>query len=168
MAMEPDSKPGRKVAFALLLLGALGFGMLIYPMMVIQPFRRQGETELKAALWVMRWRPYFEAVAVAGTLAVTFWYWRVQSRIRPRVFVAIAALLICGAAALTRVNVFELMFHRYDKPAFSSASKSKLDPDEKVIAIVLNRQARAYPIRSMSYHHIVNDEVGGIPVVATY
>jgi hypothetical protein len=28
--------------------------------------------------------------------------------------------------------------------------------------------ARAYPIRSISYHHVVNDTVGGVPIVATY
>jgi hypothetical protein len=60
------------------------------------------------------------------------------------------------------------MFHHYDLPTYSPAAGSKLDGDEKVIAINLHGQARAYPIRSMSYHHVVNDEVGGIPVVATY
>jgi hypothetical protein len=49
-----------------------------------------------------------------------------------------------------------------------AASESKLDGAEKVIAISLGGVARAYPIRSMSYHHIVNDEVNGVPVVATY
>jgi hypothetical protein len=28
--------------------------------------------------------------------------------------------------------------------------------------------ARAYPIRTMGYHHIVNDVVGGTALVATY
>ena len=152
--------------FAALL--AVSFGLLVYPMVVIQPFRHQGETELQAALSIIRWRPYFEALAAAGAICVLFWYFRRQARIWPRVSASLTALLVFSAAALTRLNVYEMMFHPYDRPAFSRAVESKLDGDEKVIAITLNGQARAYPIRGMSYHHIVNDEVGGIPVVATY
>jgi hypothetical protein len=37
-----------------------------------------------------------------------------------------------------------------------------------VIAVRFGSDARAYPINMMGYHHIVNDVVGGIPVVVTY
>ncbi len=45
---------------------------------------------------------------------------------------------------------------------------SKLDKDEKVIAVKIGASARAYPIRGMSYHHIINDVVGNVAIVATY
>jgi hypothetical protein len=77
-------------------------------------------------------------------------------------------MCVCALAALSRVNVYELMFHPLGSPAFESAGESRLDKDEKVIAIEVNGAARAYPIRGMSYHHIVNDMVGGVPIVATY
>ena len=35
-------------------------------------------------------------------------------------------------------------------------------------ACAFNGDARAYPIREMAYHHIVNDVVGGVPIAATY
>ena len=155
----------------LALFGALllvSIGLLTYPMAVIQPFRRQGETELKAALWIIRWRPYFEAAAAAGAIAAAAWYWQRQPRKWPRILTAFAVLVICAAAALSRVNVYEMMFHRYDRPSFSPAAESKVEADDKVLAIVLGGQARAYPIRTMAYHHVVNDELGGIPLVATY
>ena len=61
------------------------------------------------------------------------------------------------------------MFHPAGRAQPSSPpAESRLDKDEKVIAIQVNGAARAYPIRSMSYHHIVNDVVGGVPIVATY
>jgi hypothetical protein len=50
----------------------------------------------------------------------------------------------------------------------SAAGESKLDGGEMVIAVKIAGSARAYPIRSMSYHHIFNDVVGGEPIVATY
>ena len=31
-----------------------------------------------------------------------------------------------------------------------------------------NKSARAYPIRSLSYHHVLNDMLDGVPIVATY
>ena len=166
--MVDTTKPGRVATLLFAALTLLSVGMLAYPMIVIQPFRHQGEVELKVALWLFRWRIYFEAAVVVFALGVLAWYWQRQHRAWLRLAACAAALLICGAAGLSRVNIFEIMFHRYDRPAFEAASASKLDGDEKVIAIVLGGQARAYPIRSMSYHHIVNDEVGGIPVVATY
>ena len=132
----------------------------MYPMMVIRPFRRQGETELGVALWVIRWRVYFELLAVAGALWI-FARRRLWST-------GVLALLVCGAAGLTRVNVFEIMFHRYEAPAFARVADAKVDPDDKVLAIVVNGAARAYPIRNIAYHHIINDEVGGRAVVTTY
>lgn len=163
-----SSKPGRIVALVLFVLVVLAFGLLIYPLMIIQPFKHQDEGDLKAALWVMRWRPYFEIAVVAAALYTMVWYWRQKRRIWGRVLAVIGVAIVCGGAALTRINVYEIMFHHYDQPTYSPVADSKLDGGEMVIAINLNGQARAYPIRSMSYHHVVNDEVGGIPVVATY
>ena len=37
-----------------------------------------------------------------------------------------------------------------------------------VIAVKISTYARAYPIRSLSYHHLVNDSLDGVPIVATY
>ena len=37
-----------------------------------------------------------------------------------------------------------------------------------VIAVTLGGESRAYPIREMGYHHIVNDRLHGLPLVVTY
>jgi hypothetical protein len=141
---------------------------LIYPIYVIQPFRPQGVKELAAALLVMRFRAIVTGVCVVLALWSTIRYWRQQWRIWKRVGAVLGAMAVCAVAALSRINVYELMFHPLGSPAFESAGESKLDKDEKVIAIAVNGAARAYPIRGMSYHHIVNDTVGGVPIVATY
>ena len=162
------SKSGSAVWLLFAPLLILSIGLLAYPMFVIQPFRHQGEVELKSALWMVRWRSYFEAAAVVCAIATLIRYWRKQVRTTPRVIACFAALLVCAAAALTSINIFERMFHPYEKPAFSPAAESKVDAGDKVLAIALRGQSRAYPIRTIAYHHIVNDEVGGVPVVATY
>lgn len=43
-----------------------------------------------------------------------------------------------------------------------------LDPAEPVVAIDIDDDARAYPVRAMVWHEIVNDVVGGVPVAVTY
>ena len=80
----------------------------------------------------------------------------------------VAALLVGIFAGLSRINVYEMKFHPVSQPDFVATRDAKLDPDEKVISVRIDGAARAYPIRSMAYHHIVNDVVAGIPIVATY
>jgi hypothetical protein len=78
------------------------------------------------------------------------------------------AIVTLAAACLTHVNIFEIMFHPYPAPAFGNADAAKVDPDDKVVAVTIARESRAYPIRIMGYHHIVNDSVGGVPIAVTY
>jgi hypothetical protein len=43
-----------------------------------------------------------------------------------------------------------------------------LRDDDMVLGMEANAESAAYPVRQMAYHHLVNDTVGGVPVVATY
>jgi hypothetical protein len=141
---------------------------LLYPMLVIQPFRPQGPRELAAALTVLRIRPWLTAIsALASVIAISI-YWRSRTRIWKRILFATGAGLTVMVAVAARVNIFELMFHPVDRPSFATASVAKLDAREKVIAVQVGGQARAYPVRSISYHHVVNDVVNGAAIVATY
>ena len=56
-----------------------------------------------------------------------------------------------------------------DQPAFLAASESSYLPDgDLVLGLEWLGEARAYPIRMLTYHHIVNDTVAGRPVLITY
>lgn len=56
-----------------------------------------------------------------------------------------------------------------DKPKFKPAADIKDMPGrEPVIGLELNGDARAYPLRVLTWHEIVNDIVGGVPVAITY
>ena len=135
--------------------------LLIYPLYVIRPFRAQGAGELAAALAILRFRPAAMVVLIALGGAA---YWR-GGRRWVSLFAA-AGILLC--AGLARVNVFEKMFHPVGQPVFAAIADSTLAGDEKVLAIASGDDARAYPVRSLAYHHIVNDVAGRVPVVATY
>jgi len=139
-----------------------------YPMYVIRPFRAQGARELAAALVIARFRPMATLISALAALAALAGYWRAQPGMRPRILAAVGAGLVCVLVVLARVNVYEIMFHPIDRASFSAAAKSKLDSDEKVIAVQVKGEARAYPIRDLAYHHILNDVVGKTAIVATY
>ena len=56
-----------------------------------------------------------------------------------------------------------------DDPSFVSASDVDfLEENEPVLAVTVNGEARAYPVQIMTWHEIVNDTVGGLPVAVTY
>ena len=56
------------------------------------------------------------------------------------------------------------------QPQFDSvvAASEWLDDSEPVIALELNGDVRAYPLRILVWHELVNDEVGGVAVMVTY
>lgn len=161
----PGSPPA---TLAIPILSALaGLALFVYPMYVIRPFRAQGTRELAVALAVKQAGPWlalgFAALAV-GSVAFFWNSWRWVRRTVGILF----ALVAVGAIALTRFNVYEQMFHPMGAPSAEPAATAKIDSDDMVMAVNINRTARAYPIRTMGYHHIANDWVGGEPIVATY
>ncbi len=139
-----------------------------YPLYVIRPFRHQGARELAAALAVIQARTLVELACVVCSLAALYWYWSQESRRSKRIWAATSTVLVCAFAVGSRINVFELMFHPDTHPAFASITETHIDPDDAVLAVKLGTSARAYPIREMGYHHIINDWVDGKPIVATY
>ena len=160
----------RRFVFTLVLLACLAAGLICvaYPIYVIRPFRHQGPGELAVALAVTRFRPVITVIAAIAAVLAAIGYWRAGARKWKRVLPAAGAALVVVLAFLARVNVYELMFHPLVHPAFTAANEVKLDGAEKVVAVRVGGVARAYPIRSMSYHHVVNDVVDGAAIVATY
>jgi hypothetical protein len=165
--MQPQKSSGKWTALLLVCFAASLF-LLVYPVYVIRPFRHQGAKELMAALAVLRFRPIGEAVAVALATIAAVQYWRARPMLFKRILTVLAATATLACAVLSRINIFELMFHPVGSPDFVAANTANLDGAEKVLAIRVGDAARAYPIRSISYHHVVNDRLGGVPIVATY
>jgi hypothetical protein len=51
---------------------------------------------------------------------------------------------------------------------FADAASTEWLEEEYVIGLALNGEARAYPIRLLSSHELVNDTVGGQPVLISW
>ena len=57
-----------------------------------------------------------------------------------------------------------------DNPKFTTSENANewLDELEPVIAFEINGDARAYPLQILTWHEVVNDVVGGEPIIATF
>lgn len=57
-----------------------------------------------------------------------------------------------------------------DSPGFVTNKDAEgwLTDTEPVVSFELNGEARAYPLQILTWHEIVNDVVGGVPVAATF
>ncbi len=55
----------------------------------------------------------------------------------------------------------------YD-PVFLPASEADTPSNELVIGVVINGEAKAYPITPLRGREIVNDELGGVPILVTW
>ena len=56
-----------------------------------------------------------------------------------------------------------------DHPRFQHAAKVDwLSENDPVLSLTVGKETRAYPLQVMTWHEIVNDTVGGVPVAVTY
>lgn len=53
-------------------------------------------------------------------------------------------------------------------PTLLPANEAKLAAGTKVIGVFVNGEAVAYPLFVLSNHQVVNDEVGGTPICASW
>jgi hypothetical protein len=107
------------------------------------------------------------AALIAVALVVRFWTRGAKPGAKlGALFLALPVLL---AAWLSRQNHFEWMFAPIRDPRFvRAASADFVKPDDMVLAVRIEEDAVAYPVPQLAYHHLVNDEVGRVPIVATY
>ncbi|ESQ16490.1 MAG: hypothetical protein N838_26240 [Thiohalocapsa sp. PB-PSB1] len=108
-------------------------------------------------------------------------------RFPPASLILLTAMLVAVAAPAATKNGFDLSgslvpaheirgggpvrdgIPSIDAPKFVPAHDADfLDAEDRVLGLIRNGQARAYPIRIMNWHEIVNDRLGGTPIAVTY
>ena len=149
-----------------LLAVLIAVGTLVTPYWVMRPFRPQGPSELEVALGVLRFAPWLFAGAIGLALWACVRAWP-RGWLR-RISAGLALLLVGAAAMASRVNLFEQMFAPIGGATFVAVKGAPLPADDVVMAVRVGPEARGYPVRVMAYHHVLNDELGGVPLVITY
>jgi len=156
------------VWLALVVLIVAVLAIVLTPVFLIMPFKAQTPRVVEISYLMRRWSPLLTLFASALILLLAIKLWlggRWWSR-------ALLVLLLLPAFAVTwlaRQNHFEWMFNPLPNPAYTkSADVSFIDDDDRVLSVTIGGESVAYPVRLMAYHHLVEDTVGGTPIVATY
>jgi hypothetical protein len=168
MPMNP-SRPSRRLsAVALFLLVVAAVALIAIPVWEIRPFSPQTPSGLALAYACRRWAPWVTLLTLVAGLALAVRLWR-GGRWWSRALVVLAVVPLAGAAWASRQNIFEKMFAPLTDPRFARAAEADWMKDgDLVLGVERNGEAVAYPLLQLAYHHVVMDEVGGFPVVATY
>lgn len=151
------------------LISVFAFATVFIPAWLIQPFKAQTSQTVHYAFILRRFSPWL-TLALLGLLIFalirnykSFGRWWQKAG-------ALLLLIICLFSAwFARQNHFEWMFNPLKNPAYAAASKADfVDPSDMVLGVKINGEDAAYPVRLLAYHHLVQDTVGGKPIVATY
>ena len=153
--------------FVFLVSALSGIGLFLVPALIIRPFSHQMPSALVLAMALRQRAPWGTLIAAIVCVIFALMLWQ-GGPLGRKIGIAVVLLLVAFSAVMSRLNYFEWMFHPVDSPQFESEAGSKLDSGEMILAVRFGGDARAYPIREMAYHHILNDVVNGSPVAVTY
>ena len=167
---RPASRGGLRMIWLLLLLVlVLSLTLVIVPVFLIQPFRPQTQRALEVAYLLRNWSPLVTVILLIATFALVISQWGRARRWWRKAILVVLLLLTFVPAWFARQNHFEWMFNPLRHSTYVKASDAGFVRDsDMVLAVKINNEAVAYPIRLMAYHHIVSDVVGGTPICATY
>jgi len=143
-------------------------GIVLTPVFKIMPFKPQTPRVMEVSYLMRRWSPILSLVGslIILTLAIALW---LRGRWWSRIILLLLLMPTLGATWLARQNHFEWMFNPLPNPAYVKSAEATFASDtDRVMAVTINNDSVAYPIRIMAYHHVVADTVGGTPIAATY
>jgi hypothetical protein len=122
-----------------------------------------------------------KSIEIAYFLYTSRWYFRIACTVMISAGIISAfgnklrllpALSLISAMAIIyllnyRMNA-ESMFKQPENLILKSKAENMVGDSSLVICVENNGIVKAYPIRFMSYHHQVQDTVGGLPLIITY
>jgi hypothetical protein len=167
---EKRSGSFRVIAWVTLMIIAIGVLIVVAtPVWIIQPFKAQTDRGLAVSYLMRAWSPLVTVVGLVLSFVLVAWLWPGTRRWMAKVVLVILLVPAIAAAWFARQNHFEWMFRPLLHSAYAKApDASFVDDQDMVLAVVNQGEAVAYPVRLMAYHHVVQDTVGGTPIVATY
>lgn len=153
----------------LLALFSISIAVVFIPAWFIQPFKLQTPERLQISYFLHHSSPVITVAVLVIAILIAVSLWKGTRRWWGKTLL----VLLFGPLLLTtwfaRQNHFEWMFKPLPGPGFSDVNDSAfVADDDMVVAVEINGDAAAYPIRQIAYHHVVQDTIGGTPALVTY
>lgn len=163
-------KFGNKTAWLILLLITALTGAIVFtPVWFIKPFSAQTERQIEISYLFKSWSPVLTIVFSLAAIALAVFIFRNAARWYKTIPLVAPLLIIFALTWFARQNHFEWMFNPLGRANFVKVSETDfVKDDEMVLAVSINGDAVAFPVRQMAYHHIAQTQVGGAPITATY
>ncbi|MBI5915140.1 MAG: DUF3179 domain-containing protein [Bacteroidetes bacterium] len=137
----------------------------VYFIMPMPGSQRMETLDIAYFLHSYRWffRIVFGAMAAVGLFAAFK---------TPRKWVWVPTVALLAAGTVTWLFNFKMtadsMFQQPQKLTLKPRPDNVMNDSSIVLGIEHEGDARAYPVRFLTYHHQVQDTVGGEPVIVTY
>jgi hypothetical protein len=145
----------------LIALAILNIALIMAPAVVALPPINQTPAMLAIAHLAQTLAP-ISSVLLVALAAVQLWRSRTW---RAGALLAIALIFV----ALSRMNLLERVFApARDAHTTVIANFRDIRDTDMVIGVVIDGQARAYPVRYLAYHHMLNDQLGSTALLPTY
>jgi amino acid transporter len=149
----------RKLVWLVLFLLLIAIVVVVLtPVFLIMPFKAQTPRIMEVSYVMRRWSPLLTVVGSLLMLTLTIGLWS-GGRWWSRTLSVLLLLPVLGAT----------WFNPLPNPAYAKSREVDfIDDNDRVLAVAIGGESVAYPVRLMAYHHVVEDTVGGTPIVATY
>jgi hypothetical protein len=124
----------------------------------------QQMNSIDTAYFLYQWRWLFRGLFGLMIIAGLF-----KSQWKRKWILVFPLVLIGAVAYMANFKMAaDAMFRQPQQLLLADAGMNKVDTARLVIGIVINGQAKAYPIQFLGYHHHVQDIVGDKAVLVTY
>lgn len=172
MQSKSSTMVPRRRWFRWLLLVAvtlIALAVVLVPALLIQPFKLQTAERLQVSYALRHWSPIITLLALGVALVIGTSLWKQTRGWWRRASLVSLFVPLLAATWFARQNHFEWMFKPLPNTAFAKVNDVGFVSDgDMVLAVELNGDAAAYPVRQIAYHHVIQDTIGGIPVLVTY
>ena len=153
----------------LIIIAITAFAMVAIPVYLIQPFAPQTEIGVAISYYLRSWSPILTIIFAGIALFLVVTIWRNSKRWFTNIPLILPLFLIGFSVWFAQQNHFLWMFNPLESAKFAKISETNfVADDDAVMAVNINGDAVAFPIRQIAYHHVVQEVIGGQPITATY
>ena len=165
-----NNKTTRRLLWlALIAVVTLAFVWVFVPVWTIMPFKAQTTGGVNLSYTLRSWSKVVTLASLFAAVLLVGLLWRGARRWWLKAALVLLLVPVMAVTWFARQNHFEWMFKPLGTSSYVAADKANfVGDDEMVMAVEVKGDAVAYPIRQLAYHHVVEDTVGGLPVVPTY